>query len=86
MSQVPNSASHVARPELAVGGKLTYMNPLVMTRRACIFRRSQSAAPREFIDTIRGNRSATKFKRPAAKLLGWLEFRIGPYVISLNRA
>jgi len=86
MTQVPRRDSYRYQSQLAAGSGLTYLNPLVMTRLACIFRRSQSDAPRGFIDTIQRNRSVTKFKRSGANLLGWFEFRVGPYFISLNRA
>ncbi len=63
---------------------LTYSTPLVVNRRICIFRRSQSATPERPGVAVPKTHSEFGEKRRSAKFIGWFEFQVGPYVISLN--
>ena len=71
-------------PELATGVGCTYLTPLVVNRRICIFRRTRSAvSERSEVAVPKIHRKLEK-RRPSAMAVGWFEFRLGPYVFSLN--
>ena len=88
MTQVPRRDSYRYQSQLAAGSGLTYLNPLVMTRLACIFRRSDAVHRHAdfFQKPIDGEFTRDHADGPGVPVGDEAVPKKGPYFISLNRA
>jgi len=62
----------------------TYLAPLVVSRAICVFRCFRSSVPEKTREKFPLTRLQALPKRWSVKSMAFLEFRLGPYLLSLN--
>ena len=70
--------------EMSASVGCTYLTPLVVNRKICIFRRTRLAVSERSEVAVPKTHRKLEERRPSAMAIGWFEFSLGPYVFSLN--